>query len=121
MKAFPKTKMNEVFPRPHLDVTDNRIFHKGYGANPLFGLLQKYTGESANDGAAYLPEETCVYGMEGNPDFTERLQKLENFVQGMQPRPVQHFHIHTESVITATDGPTKLFLDKISVAENVSM
>lgn len=51
--------------------------------------------------------------------FTEHLQKLENHVMGAHPRPIQHLHIHTESVITAVDGPTKLFLDKTSVAENV--
>ena len=57
--------------------------------------------------------------MEGNPEFTSRLNKLTNYVMGMSPRPVQHLHIFTESVITAIDGPTKLYLDKTSVAENV--
>lgn len=38
----------------------------------------------------------------------------------MRPRPVQHLNIHTESVVTAVDGPTKLYLDKTSVKENVS-
>ena len=58
--------------------------------------------------------------MEGNPEFTQRLQKLENHVMQTQPRPVEHLHIHTESVVTAVDGPTKLFLDKTSVEQNVS-
>ena len=58
--------------------------------------------------------------MEGNPTFTERLTKLENFISDMNPRPVQHVHMFTESVVTATDGPTKLYLDKTSVEQNVS-
>jgi hypothetical protein len=29
-------------------------------------------------------------------------------------------HIHTESVVAAQDGPTKLYLDKLSVKQNVS-
>ena len=119
VEANPKTKFNADFPRPHLDVTDLKIHNKGYGANPLFGMLQKYMGRSGEQ--VILPEATCVYGMEGNPAFTERLQRLENFIVGMKPRPVQHLHILTESVVTAVDGPTKLYLDKVSVAENVSI
>jgi hypothetical protein len=61
-----------------------------------------------------------VYGMEGNPEFTSRLTKLENYITEMKPRPVQHVHIFTESVVTSVDGPTKLFLDKTSVEQNVS-
>jgi hypothetical protein len=108
-----KTKFNAEFPRPHLDVTTLEVQHKGNKGNPLFGLLQK----QAQD----IPSESfCVYGMEGNPAFTDRLRKLENFVRDMRPRPVQHVHIFTESVVTATDGPTKLYLDKTSVDQNVS-
>lgn len=63
-------------------------------------------------------EKFCVYGMEGNPTFTERLTKLENFISDMNPRPVQHVHIFTESVVTAKDEPTKLYLDKTSIEQN---
>lgn len=58
--------------------------------------------------------------MEGNPEFTNRLTKLEDYISAMDPRPVEHIHIFKESVVTAIDGPTKLFLDKTSVKENVS-
>jgi hypothetical protein len=109
---FPKTKFNVDFPRPHLNVTTLHIEHGGNKGNPLFGLLQK----QAQD----IPSESfCVYGMEGNPTFTERLRKLENFIREVQPPPVQHVHIFTESVVTAQDGPTKLYLDKTSVEKNV--
>ena len=119
MQKHPKTKVTKEFPKPHLDVTDIKIYNKGYGSNPLFGMLQgAMTKDKTNIG---LPETFCVYGMEGNPAFTSRLQKLENFVMGMKPRPVRHLHIHTESVVTATDGPTKLYLDKTSVEQNVSI
>jgi hypothetical protein len=118
MKKHPRTKMTKEFPRPHLDVTENKIYNKGYGGNPLVGMLQKAMTADPNN--VVFPENTCVYGMEGNPSFTERLQKLENLVMGMKPRPVRHLHIHTESVVSAVDGPTKLFLDKTSVEQNVS-
>ena len=110
----PKTKFNAEFPRPHLDVATLEIQHTGNKGNPLFGLLQKQARDTAS-------ESFCVYGMEGNPAFTERLSKLENYIRTMDPRPVQHVHIFTESVVTATDGPTKLYLDKTSVEQNVSL
>jgi hypothetical protein len=109
-------RIDKDFPRPHLDVTKLKMLHKGFGANPLYKLLQA----EMNKEDSVSPESFCVYGMEGNPEFTPRLQKLENYVMDMKPRPVQHLHIHTESVVTAVDGPNKLFLDKTSVAENVS-
>jgi hypothetical protein len=109
---FPKTKFNADFPRPHLNVSSLHIEHKNNKGNPLFGLLQKQ--------AQNIPSESfCVYGMEGNPTFTERLHKLENYIREVQPKPVQHVHIFTESVVTAQDGPTKLYLDKTSVEQNV--
>ena len=103
----------QTFPRPHLNVSTLQVEHVGNGANPLYGTLQSLTT------AGTQSESFCVYGMEGNPEFTPRLTKLTNYVMGMSPRPVQHLHIFTESVITAVDGPTKLYLDKTSVAENV--
>ena len=110
----PQTPYREqTFPRPHLNVSTLQVEHVGNGANPLYGTLQSLTT------AGTQSESFCVYGMEGNPEFTPRLTKLTNYVMGMSPRPVQHLHIFTESVITAIDGPTKLYLDKTSVAENV--
>jgi hypothetical protein len=109
----PKTKFNADFPRPHLDVTSLEIQHRGNKGNPLFGLLQGQAKDTPS-------ESFCVYGMEGNPAFTERLTRLENYVRDMRPRPVRHVHIFTESVVTAKDGPTKLYLDKTSVEQNVS-
>ncbi|KAL3919757.1 MAG: hypothetical protein SGARI_007125, partial [Bacillariaceae sp.] len=108
----PKLRFNEEFPRPHLDVATLQVQHRGSKGNPLFGMLQKQAQDVAS-------ESFCVYGMEGNPAFTERLSKLENYIRTMEPRPVQHVHIFTESVVTATDGPTKLYLDKTSVEQNV--
>jgi len=116
LKQNPRQKINQDFPRPHVDVSDAKIYNDGLPkANPLFGMLQR---EMNKDDSPVRPESFCVYGMEGNPTFTNRLQKLENFVMDMRPRPVQHLHIHTESVVTAVDGPSKLYLDKTSVQEN---
>mmetsp|Transcript_9290 Transcript_9290/g.18507 ORF Transcript_9290/g.18507 Transcript_9290/m.18507 type:complete len:407 (+) Transcript_9290:165-1385(+) len=110
----PKTKLNARFPRPHLDVTTLEFHHRGSKPNPLFGLLQQLMTGSP----MATSEKFCVYGMEGNPTFTERLTKLENFISDMNPRPVQHVHIFTESVVTAKDEPTKLYLDKTSIEQN---
>jgi len=112
--ANPRTKLNADFPRPHLDVTTLDFKHRGSKYNPLFGLLQRQVKASP----AAISESFCVYGMEGNPVFTDRLTKLEKFVSDMSPRPIQHLHIFTESVVAATNGPTKLFLDKTSVEQN---
>lgn len=114
--ANPNTKVNAEFPRPHLDVTTLDFKFRGSKPNPLFGLLERQMKESPEAKS----ESFCVYGMEGNPVFTERLTKLENFISDMNPTPVEHLHIFTESVVTATNGPTKLYLDKTSVEHNVS-
>ena len=115
--AHPNTKLDAKFPRPVLDVATLDFKHRGSKPNPLFGLLRRTTNALPTTATS---ESFCVYGMEGNPVFTERLTKLENFVSDMNPRPVQHLHIFTESVVTATNGPTKLYLDKVSVKQNVS-
>ena len=115
-RNFPRTRMNEEFPHPHLDVADLKIHNKGSGVNPLMGMMRRYM---VTDPPMH-PEDTCVYGMEGNPAFTERLKKLENFIMDMKPRPVRHVHIHTETVVTEEDKPTKLYLDKTSIDNNVS-
>jgi hypothetical protein len=120
LEANPKHKINPKFPHPWLDVTELKIHHKGQVNNPFCGLLQHHMSSLGENGNAVLPENTCVYGMEGNPEFTDRLQRLENYIMGMNPRPLQYLHIHTESVVTAVDGPTKLYLDKTSVEHNVS-
>ena len=120
LEANPIQRVNKRFPHPHLDVTELKMHHKGYGNNPVYGLLQQHMSSLGENGIVVLPENTCVYGMEGNPEFTDRLQRLENYIMSMSPRPLRHLHIHTESVVAAVDGPTKLYLDKTSVKENVS-
>lgn len=61
----------------------------------------------------------CLYAVEGNPVFTDRLKQLEEFVMTeMHTRPVQNLHVLTETVGTDTDGPTKLYLDTVNVKEN---
>ena len=65
------------------------------------------------------PEDYCYYGIEGNPTFTERLQRIEEHVmKHMSPRPLQHMHFFTESVGSGEDGPTKLYLDTVNTKEN---
>jgi hypothetical protein len=105
-------RSNATFPHPHLDVNELKLYGKGFTAFGLMGLLQRFSGGNM--------EEMCVYGMEGNPFFTESLKKLENFVNGMRPRPLRHLHIHTESVVAAEDGPTTLYVDQFSVKDHVS-
>jgi hypothetical protein len=107
-------RISPKFPHFHFDVNDLRVYGKGYPAFSLLYLLQKYfrpTGGMAN---------TCVYGMEGNPYFTKHLRQLEDFIYAMKPRPLQHLHIHTESVVAPTDGPTTLYIDQFSAKDHVS-
>jgi hypothetical protein len=117
MKSLPQTRKSKDFPHPHLDINKLEISHKGSEYNRLHTTLLHHMTNTKD----MTPENTCVYGMEGNPIFTERLNKLENYIMDMKPRPVRHLHIHTESVATAEDGPTKLFLDKSSVKNNVGV
>lgn len=70
IKENPNQKINKEFPRPHVDVTEAKIFNDGVPkANPLFGMLQR---EMNKDDTKLGPESFCVYGMEGNPEFTDR-------------------------------------------------
>ena len=70
MKENPNQKINKDFPRPHIDVAHAKIFNDGLPkANPLFGMLQR---EMNKEGTNLRPESFCVYGMEGNPEFTDR-------------------------------------------------
>lgn len=71
------------------------------------------------------PEDYCYYGVEGNPQFTERLQRLERRIlqQGhnsssSSTRPVQHVHFLTETVGAGQDGPTVLYLDTVNTDQN---
>ena len=64
----------------------------------------------------------CIYGVEGNPYFTTALKELQEFVYNkLHPRPVQHLHIFTETVITNIDGPTQLYIDQYSKKNHVSL
>ena len=104
-------RTNKSFPHPHFHVMDMTFHTKGYRAFGLLGTLQRLLGGQW--------DETCVYGMEGNPYFTQQLQRLEYVVQGMVPRPLKHVHIFTESVIAEQDQPTILYLDQYSTQDHV--
>ena len=81
--------------------------------NQITGSFKKVSLQSGSE-----PHEYCVYGVEGNPVFTERLQKLEKNIMSMSPRPIQNLHMLTEHVGSGTDGPTKLFLDTVNEKHN---
>jgi hypothetical protein len=146
----PKLKFNTTFPRLHLDVSTLEFHQQNVPTNRLLFLLQRLLkGQAIIDGqnkslqessSSFLsqhqpssydstgvdvgvgPESFCIYGVEGNPTFTDRLIKLQNFIMdSIQPRPISHIHIFTESVAVATDGPTQLYLDKTSTENNVSI
>jgi hypothetical protein len=102
------------FPRPRVNVTSLEFLTVGQRMNNALDFL----GRTLRD-FKVNPEDMCVYGMEGNPLFTKRLQKLENFLWQTNPRFFKHLHIHTEHVITKKNGPTLLFLDQVSAEYNV--
>jgi hypothetical protein len=120
VQADPSSKrsyrVNKTFPHPHLNVDELKVYGKGYKSFGLLGLLQRHILLS---GGGLSAEDMCVYGMEGNPFFTEKLQKLQNYVDAIRPRPLRHLYIHTESVVAPKDGPTKLYIDQFSVKDHV--
>jgi hypothetical protein len=109
----PAYRVSLEFPRLHLDVQDLKVHGSGSQGLSLLRLLQ---GHFAKPGM----ESVCVYGVEGNPFFTEKLQRMERVILAMRPRPLKHLHIHTETVITSEDGPTLLFIDQYSKKNHVS-
>ena len=106
-------RISRDFPRLHFDVQDLRVHGSGSQGLSLQRLLQDYFAKPGM-------ESVCVYGMEGNPYFTSKLQKMEQVIRAMRPRPLQHLHIHTETVVTSKDGPTSLFIDQYSEKNHVS-
>lgn len=64
------------------------------------------------------PEDYCYYGVEGNPVFTERLQQLQFRTMRSSPRPVRRAYFFTETVAHTVAGPTVLYLDTVSKAQN---
>lgn len=106
-------RISRDFPRLHLDVNDLKMYGKGNQGLSLLRLLRDFF-----DGPGM--ESVCVYGMEGNPYFTEKLQKLNALVNGMRPRPLKHLHIHTETIVSPKDGPSSLYIDQYSEKNHVS-
>eukprot|EP00538_Stauroneis_constricta_P006758 CAMPEP_0119562754 /NCGR_PEP_ID=MMETSP1352-20130426/21433_1 /TAXON_ID=265584 /ORGANISM="Stauroneis constricta, Strain CCMP1120" /LENGTH=419 /DNA_ID=CAMNT_0007611217 /DNA_START=58 /DNA_END=1314 /DNA_ORIENTATION=+ len=102
-------KFRHGLSRIKLDTAFPAFTANSTGSNRASGLFRKYMP---------VHEDACVYGMEGNPAFTERLKKLENLLMLMEPRPVQHVHIHTQTVIAGKDGLTELYLDEHSTENN---
>jgi hypothetical protein len=98
----------------HLNV-ETRQFESVQKQNRLTKHLHKLISKGdSNQG----PEDNCYYGIEGNPHFTQQLQKLEDYVMAINPRPIQHMHFFTESVGAGVDGMTKLYLDTINAGKN---
>lgn len=64
------------------------------------------------------PEDFCVFSFEGNPAFTAQLKELEHRVMATVPRPVRRTYFFTESVVSATSGPTTLYLDTVNKKGN---
>lgn len=80
--------------------------------NPISNWFHRHLANFSEP--ALYPEHFCVFSFEGNPLFTSRLQETERRVMGSIPRPVRRTHFFTESVVTATPGPTTLFLDTVN-------
>eukprot|EP00591_Stephanopyxis_turris_P004927 CAMPEP_0195511798 /NCGR_PEP_ID=MMETSP0794_2-20130614/3986_1 /TAXON_ID=515487 /ORGANISM="Stephanopyxis turris, Strain CCMP 815" /LENGTH=482 /DNA_ID=CAMNT_0040639455 /DNA_START=56 /DNA_END=1504 /DNA_ORIENTATION=- len=93
----------------HLD----EILTQADDSTPERRRLQDSFAEKMKE-TSLFPEDYCAYGMEGNPRFTKDLALMEYFVMGLEPRPVRHLHIYTETVVTPEDGPTKVWLDTVN-------
>jgi len=85
----------------------------------IFNVLMKWIGgkelvafeRKSSVGRRIRPEEFCYFGIEGNPVFSSRLELMEQKAMRASPRPVRYAHFFTETVGTATDGKTTLYLD----------
>jgi len=64
------------------------------------------------------PEDYCMYGVEGNPTFTKLLKDSEQYIMSLEPRPLSHLHIFTETVGAGKDEPTEIFLDTVNEDKN---
>jgi hypothetical protein len=106
-------RISKDFPRPHFNLSDLKVHGKGSQALSLLRLLQKFF-----EGPGM--ESVCVYGMEGNRYFNERLHALEDVINHMHPRPLKFLRIHTETIVTSKDGQSSLFLDQHSEKNHVS-
>ena len=106
-------RISKDFPRLHFNVTDLQIHGNGSQALSLLRLLQTFFESPGM-------ESVCVYGMEGNPFFNERLHAMEDVINRMQPRPLKFLHIHTETIVTSRDGLSSLFIDQYSEKNHVS-
>jgi len=73
---------------------------------------------SSNKHRNTFREDMCAYALEGNPTFTARLNKLENMLMMMKPRPMEHVHVFTQTVVSMEDGETELFLDIVNPNDN---
>jgi hypothetical protein len=106
-------RISKDFPRLHFNVTDLQIHGNGSQALSLLRLLQTFFESPGM-------ERVCVYGMEGNRFFNERLHSMEDVINRMQPRPLKFLHIHTETIVTSRDGQSSLFIDQYSEKNHVS-
>ena len=102
-------------PESHFNIETKRFEHVSK-RNKLTQAMEKLI-EDVGKGQSG-PEDYCYYGIEGNPHFTDRLQKVEDFVMAIRPRPIEHMHFFTESVGAGEDGMTKLYLDTVNTKEN---
>ena len=73
---------------------------------------------AAGDGPPRGPEDYCMYGIEGNPTFTKKLQSIEQYIMSLQPRPLRHLHVFTETVGAGKDEPTEIYLDTVNEDKN---
>lgn len=109
-----KKELNAESSRTHFNV-ETKQFEIVQKLNKLSDHLRHLITKDRPDQG---PEDYCYYGIEGNPHFSEQLQKLEDYVMAMNPRPIQHMHFFTESVGAGEDGMTKLYLDTINAKQN---
>jgi FtsZ-binding cell division protein ZapB len=99
--------------RPHMNMEAKQV--TAAGRNSISDTLDSFILKLGQDVG---PEAYCYYGVEGNPHFTERLQKREDLTMATTPRPLAHLHFFTESVGAGVDGMTQLFLDTVNAGQN---
>ncbi len=109
----PAYRLSLDFPRFHFNSTDLRVHASGSQGLSLLRLLQHFFERPGM-------ESVCVYGIEGNPYFTKKLQAMVQVINAIRPRPLKYLHIDTETVVHSVDGPTALYIDQFSEKNHVS-
>jgi hypothetical protein len=115
----PCSKKGILAPRIDLEHGFLQPLQKGKGFRKLITWIRTQMEEVSRQlSGPVQPENYCYFGIEGNPIFTNHLNRLQQRLMLTSPRPLRRVHFFTETVGAAKDETTVLFLDTVNEKEN---